>query len=126
MVGIAPEDLSWFFVGDLIQTEGTVVIPEPEGDMRDYFESLEALIGKGPKAIIPSHGMPAGGVHLLRRTLDHRRMREAQVHSLSRAGRNNEEIVATIHQGVDKRLLPLAAQNVRQHLRKLTAEGRIG
>jgi len=27
---------------------------------------------------------------------------------------------------VDKRLLPLAAQNVRQHLRKLAAEGRIG
>ena len=126
MVGLAPEDLSWFFVGDLIQTEGTVVIPEPEGDMGDYFESLEALIGKAPKAIIPSHGMPAGGLHLLRRTLDHRRMREGQVQSLSQAGRNQEEIVAAIYREVDERLLPLAAQNVRQHLRKLAAEGRIG
>jgi glyoxylase-like metal-dependent hydrolase (beta-lactamase superfamily II) len=94
--------------------------------MGDYFESLEALIEKAPKAIIPSHGMPAGGVHLLRRTLNHRRMREEQVQSFSLAGRNQEEIVAAIYREVDERLLPLAAQNVRQHLRKLRAEGRIG
>ena len=70
--------------------------------------------------------MPAGGVHLLRRTLSHRRMREQQVYSLSRAGRNQEEIVSAIYQGLDERLLTLARQNVRQHLRKLAAEGHLG
>ncbi|MCP3870806.1 MAG: MBL fold metallo-hydrolase [Gammaproteobacteria bacterium] len=122
MIGLAPEDLAWFFVGDLIQTEGTVVIPEPEGDMSVYFESLEKLIDLAPKAIIPSHGMPAGGVHLLRRTLDHRRMREDQIRSLLRAGHSHQEMLEAIYQELDGRLIPLALQNIRQHVKKLVLE----
>ena len=34
MMGLAPEGNAWFMVSDLVQTQGSVVIPEPEGEMR--------------------------------------------------------------------------------------------
>ncbi len=123
MLGLAPEDLSWFFVSDLAQTQGSVVIPEPEGDMRAYFDSLERVIGLSPKVVIPSHGMPAGGTWLLWQTLRHRQQRETQIRLLQQEGMSLHEMVAQIYPGLDDGLLPLALQNVRQHLKKLDADG---
>ena len=69
MVGLATEDMSWFYVSDLVEPFTTVVIPEPEGDMQVYFDTLKRVIAMNPKVIIPSHGMPMGGIHLLEKTL---------------------------------------------------------
>ena len=57
-LALAPESLSWFIVGDLIQGIGTVVISEPEGDMATYFKTLEKVIKLQPSVIMPSHGIP--------------------------------------------------------------------
>ena len=119
MIGLAPEDNAWFFVCDLIQTSGSVVIPEPEGDMQDYFDSLRRVIALNPGMIIPSHGMPTGGSFLLEQVLNHRIEREAHICSLVDEGRSQEEMVDIIYKGLDEALRPLAKQNVRQHLRKL-------
>ncbi|MEJ1298489.1 MAG: MBL fold metallo-hydrolase [Candidatus Sedimenticola sp. (ex Thyasira tokunagai)] len=119
MMGLAPDDMAWFFVSDLVQQMATVVIPEPEGDMQAYFDSLERVIGLNPKAIIPSHGTAVGGTHMLRQTLQHRQGREVMVASLCAQGKMAEEITETIYPGLDKKLLPLALQNVRQHIKKL-------
>jgi len=119
MLGLAPEQGPWFFVSDLVQTLGTVVIPEPEGDMAAYFSSLQRVIGRAPEMLIPSHGLPAGGTWHLQRTLQHRMQREQQVQRLHDAGEGLEEIVGALYPELDSELRPLAAQNVRQHLRKL-------
>ncbi len=119
MIGLAPEGEHWFFVADLIQTMGTVVIPEPEGDMAAYFDSLERVIGLRPAMVIPSHGMPVGGTWHLEQTLEHRRQRERQVRELHASGHSQEQMLETIYPGLDPGLRPLAAQNLRQHLRKL-------
>ena len=119
MIGLAPEDHAWFFVCDLIQTAGSVVIPEPEGDMQAYFDSLQRVISLDPGVIIPSHGMPVGTRLVLERVLEHRRQREASILEMLEDGLSQQQMLEQIYAGLDAKLLPLAQQNLRQHMRKL-------
>ena len=119
MVGLATEDMSWFYVSDLVEPFTTVVIPEPEGDMQVYFDTLQRVIDMNPKVIIPSHGMPMGGIHLLEQTLQHRIERENEIIALLDKGIKEDKIVDKLYVDLDERLLPLAHQNVRQHLKKI-------
>lgn len=121
-LAIAPEDLSWFFVGDLIQTIGTVVIGDKEGDMALYFQSLERVIALAPKFIIPSHGIALGGVEKLKMTLKHRRMREKQIKLLYDEGNNLDEILAVVYEGLDERLIKYAKKTIIAHLDKIKKE----
>lgn len=119
MLGLAPDNMAWFFVADLAQAGATVVIPERGGDMGHYFESLERVIGCRPKVLIPSHGLPMGGTLLLEKTLQHRREREEQVRRCLEQGMDAEAITRQIYRGIRPRLMPLALQNVKQHMKKL-------
>lgn len=122
-LALMPDDAAWCIVGDLIQGVGTVVIHKPEGNMRRYFASLERIIALDPKVIIPSHGMAMGTTHRLIETLKHRKLREAAVLQLHRAGRSIDEMLPTMYQGLDPRLVPLARSNIESHLDKLREEG---
>jgi glyoxylase-like metal-dependent hydrolase (beta-lactamase superfamily II)/8-oxo-dGTP pyrophosphatase MutT (NUDIX family) len=119
MVGLAPENLAWFYVADLVEPGTTVVIPEPEGDMAVYFETVKRVIAMQPRVIIPSHGLPLGGVHLLEKTLLHRETREQQISDLYHQGLREDALIDALYPGLSAQLLPFAHQNVRQHLRKL-------
>ena len=121
-LGLAPDSLAWFLVGDLIQGIGTVVIPSPEGDMATYFSTLEKVIALNPEVIIPSHGIPMRSTHRLIETLKHRRERESQILKLSKFGNSKEEILEQLYEGLDPRLQPLAMQNIESHLEKLNKE----
>jgi glyoxylase-like metal-dependent hydrolase (beta-lactamase superfamily II) len=121
-LGLAPDSLAWFLVGDLIQGIGTVVIPSPEGDMATYFSTLEKVIALNPEVIIPSHGIPMRSTHRLIETLKHRRERESQILKLSKSGNSKEEILEQLYEGLDPRLQPLAMQNIESHLEKLNKE----
>jgi ribonuclease/clavin/mitogillin len=120
-LALMPDNRAWCIVGDLIQGIGTVVIAAPEGDMRKYFATLERLIDLNPRAIVPSHGMALGTVYRLEETLKHRRLREQQVLSLWREGRDLDAMLKVIY--ADPRLLGLARLNIESHLAKLRAEG---
>lgn len=119
MIGLAPDNLSWCFVSDLVQAGATVVIPRREGDMQAYFDSLQRVIDMKPKVLIPSHGMPMGGTLLAEKTLQHRIEREGQIREHYELGLDAEGITKAIYQDVDEKLIPLALQNVRQHMKKL-------
>lgn len=119
MVGLAPESLAWFYVVDLVEPGTTVVIPEPEGDMSAYFDTLRRVIRLNPNVVIPSHGLPMGGTHLLEKTLKHREAREQQILEVYNEGLRDEALVNALYPELEQKLLPLAHQNVRQHLRKL-------
>jgi ribonuclease/clavin/mitogillin len=121
-LGLAPDTLSWFIVGDLIQGIGTVVIPSPEGDMATYFKTLEKVIALNPEVIIPSHGIPMRSTHRLIETLKHRRERESQILKLSKSGNSKQEILEQLYKGIDPRLHQLALQNIEAHLVKLYQE----
>ncbi|WP_028081865.1 MBL fold metallo-hydrolase [Solimonas soli] len=122
-LALMPDNRAWCIVGDLIQGIGTVVIAKPEGDMRKYFATLERLIALAPRAIVPSHGTALGTVYRLEETLKHRRLREQQVLSLWREGRDLDAMLRLIYADVDPRLLGLARMNIESHLDKLRAEG---
>lgn len=124
-LALAPKDLSWFLVGDLIQTIGTVVIGAPEGNMKKYFQSLERVIELNPQNIIPSHGIILGGIHKLTETLKHRRLREEQIVELINQKKSEEEILQIIYTGISASLVPYAKKTLDAHLVKLKEENRI-
>ena len=106
-LALAPTTLNWFIAGDLFQGVGTVVVGDEEGDMAKYFKTLEKVIKLNPKRVIPSHGIALGGTNILQKTLEHRKMREEQVKSLSDDGKDLEEILKVLYSDVDQRLLRL-------------------
>lgn len=124
-LALMPEGRAWCLVGDLIQGIGTVVIPEEEGDMAAYFASLERIIALDPGTLLPSHGNALGGTYRLQETLNHRRMREAQILALHDRGLDVDAMLPEVYQGVDPALWPLARMNIRMHLRKLAEDGRV-
>jgi len=124
-LALAPKSLSWFFVGDLIQTIGTVVIGDEEGDMTKYFASLKRVMALSPKFCIPSHGIAIGGVHKLEMTLKHRLHREETILEMKIQGKSDEEILKTIYEGINPALVPYAKKTIAAHLIKLKAEYKI-
>lgn len=124
-IALMPDGREWCIVGDLIQGIGTVVIHKPEGHMGTYFQTLQKVIDLDPAVIIPSHGQALGTVYRLEETLKHRRMREQAVLELRGAGKNIDEMLPIIYQGLDPRLMPLARANIESHLDKLVEEGRV-
>lgn len=121
-LALYPTSHKFIIVGDLIQGVGTVVIPTDEGDMADYFKSLKKCIDMKPQYIIPSHGIAFGGTFYLEKTLDHRKQRELQIKQLHETGISPEGMLPIIYKGVDKRLYPLALENIKSHLIKIQSE----
>lgn len=109
-------------VSDLIQSVGTVLVAPPNGNMQDYFESLQRMIQRADRYILPSHGLPLGGVHRLEKTLQHRLQREHDIRQLLAKGKTLDEIVATIYSELDARLLPFAKGTVQAHIVKIEKE----
>lgn len=124
-LALAPKNLNWFLVGDLIQTIGTVVIGDDEGNMADYFKTLNRVIDLNPKYLIPSHGIIIGGTHKLKQTLMHRQMREDEILSLVNRQKSFQEILDTIYHGLDSMLIPYAKKTIEAHLKKLRDEKKI-
>lgn len=124
-LALMPESRQWCLVSDLIQGIGTVVIPEDGGNMADYFASMQRVIDLDPAVVLPSHGMAMGGTYRIKATLDHRKQREAQILALSEQGQSVAEMLPQLYVGLDPRLEPLAAMNIRMHLNKLRDEGRL-
>lgn len=124
-IAIAADDMSWFLAGDLFQGVGTVVIGDDEGDMAKYFSTLEKIILLNPKVVFPSHGIGLGGVNILEKTLEHRRMREQEVLILHQEGKSPDEMLEKIYADVDKRLWPFAMKNILKNLEKLKKEKKI-
>jgi glyoxylase-like metal-dependent hydrolase (beta-lactamase superfamily II) len=117
------------FSGDHVMSGSTVVIAPPDGDMREYFDSLERVRSRRPTRIAPGHGAmiedPAG---VLEEYVSHRRSREQQVlDGLVVAGADGvttDTLVAALYAEVPAKLHPVARFSVWAHLRKLAAEGR--
>ncbi|MGB0454763.1 MAG: MBL fold metallo-hydrolase [Bacteriovoracaceae bacterium] len=118
-MGLAPPDMSWFIVGDLIQSIGTVVIAPPHGDMQKYFDSLRKVMELNPGIIIPSHGLPLKGIWKLEQTLQHRIQREAKIKELLKQGVGAKEMLKIIYPKLAKELEPMALGTIMAHLKKI-------
>lgn len=124
-LALAPESMKWFIVGDLIQGTGTVVVAAPEGDMIKYYRSLQKVIDLNPLVVFPSHGIGMGGTYFIKKTLEHREMREEQILNFHREGLSQEDILQKIYGPLPRNLQKLGLCNIESHFKKLRTEGKI-
>jgi glyoxylase-like metal-dependent hydrolase (beta-lactamase superfamily II) len=115
------------FSGDHVMGWSTTVITPPDGDMGDYFASLEKVKARGFATLWPTHGAPVREVApFIQAYADHRRAREAQVLAALADGPTTiKAMVPTLYAAVDPRLHPAAAMSVLAHVLLLVREGRV-
>jgi glyoxylase-like metal-dependent hydrolase (beta-lactamase superfamily II) len=111
------------FPGDHIMGWSTTVISPPDGDMTDYFASLEKVRDRNYDVLWPTHGPPVGAQFgrevrpFVQAYIDHRLERERQILAQMRAGRRTiRDIVSVVYADVDGRLHPAACHSVLAHM----------
>lgn len=116
------------FTGDLILGGSTSVIPDDDGDLGQYMESLRRVQGLDIQRIYPAHGPVIEDAQgKIQEYLDHRMLRERQIlDALGAGARTIPEMVKVIYADVSPALHGAAAMSVHSHLRKLKGEGRVG
>lgn len=115
------------FSGDHVMAWATTIVAPPDGSMSDYMGSLEKLLLRDDRLMLPGHGGPIREPRsFLRGLRTHRRMRERAVLERIKAGdRLIPEIVKAIYTRTDQRLHGAAALSVLAHLEELVEKGRV-
>jgi len=114
--------------GDTILGRGTTVVAWPDGNLREYLESLRRLVRLGPLPVLPGHGpaladCAAAATYYLR----HREVRLDQVRAARAAGAvTPAEVLARVYADVDPNLLTAAEWSVRAQLAYLDDADRAG
>ncbi|ASM76662.1 NUDIX hydrolase [Vitreoscilla filiformis] len=120
------EEDGLLFTGDHIMQSSTVIINPPDGDMGQYFTSLERLLDEPLTGLAPGHGFLMAHPHSeVRRILAHRLQREARVlAAITAHGRATvEALVPDVYGDVPPARHGLAARSLTAHLLKLAAQG---
>jgi glyoxylase-like metal-dependent hydrolase (beta-lactamase superfamily II)/8-oxo-dGTP pyrophosphatase MutT (NUDIX family) len=115
------------FVGDLISTLSSVLIPPPpQGDLALYLDSLRHLQTLPARLLLPAHGSPSARPgFVLEQALIHRRQREEQLlQALAAAPRTVLELALELYRGLPADLMRFAEMQIRANLHKLQSEGR--
>ncbi|NKJ97106.1 MBL fold metallo-hydrolase [Rhizobium leguminosarum bv. viciae] len=115
------------FTGDHVMAWSTSIVAPPDGSMADYMASLERLIARDDRLLLPGHGgpvmEPAG---FLRALKAHRLKREQAVLACVRAGDSGiAEMVKVIYRDTDPKLHGAAALSVLAHIENLMERGEI-
>lgn len=116
------EDL---IVGDMVASEGTIVLEPHEGSLSDYLASLERLRSLGQHTVHPAHGAPIpDGVGKLTEYIDHRNARTVQIRAALAHTDEPLGIVERVYgETIPRFVYPLAARQVICHLTWLVEQG---
>jgi glyoxylase-like metal-dependent hydrolase (beta-lactamase superfamily II) len=117
----------WLFTGDVVLGTGTTVVAPPDGDMAAYLASLRRLETLDLVRLLPGHGPALDEPYAtLAEYLAHRALRERQILDGLAAGRTTvAALVEAIYVDLHSALRGMAGLQVRAHLEKLAAEGRV-
>ena len=121
-------EIGVLLLGDMIASEGTILIAPSDGDMRAYLEELERLASLEARLGLPAHGEPIEHPsRVLRATRAHRLMREDRViDALAALGPcDGNTLLPRVYEDTSLAMWPLASMSLAAHLVKLEAEGRI-
>jgi len=119
------EEENLIFSGDHIMEGSTVVIGPPDGNMKEYLDSLEKLKPFEADLLAPGHGNlmkdPNSVVDWL---VSHRMFREKKVvDALTEFSKANlDQLVKKVYDDVDERLHGIARASLLAHLNKLIEE----
>ncbi|MET3580449.1 glyoxylase-like metal-dependent hydrolase (beta-lactamase superfamily II) [Mesorhizobium robiniae] len=113
------------FSADHVMAWSTSIVAPPDGAMADYMASLDRLIERDDRLLLPGHGGPVTAPHSFMRELKiHRRMREKAILERIRNGdRTIHDMVKAIYRDTDPRLHGAAGLSVLAHLEDLVARG---
>lgn len=117
----------WLFTGDHVIDGSTVVIDPPDGNMKQYLESLQRLREPEYKVLAPGHGeLIRDPVKVIDWIINHRLQRESKVAAALAAnpGLTARELVPEVYKDVDKNLYGWAERSLLAHLLKLEEDGR--
>ena len=124
-LAIAMDTERALFTGDHVMGWSTTIVSPPDGDMRQYFESMNKVIARDDLILWPTHGGPVTEPNeFLVAYLAHRMERERQiVAQISSGNATIPGIVKVLYAQVDKKLHRPARRSVWSHLRKLVDDG---
>jgi len=115
-------------VGDMVASQGTILIAPGDGDMRIYLQQLRRLEALNATTALPAHGDPiANPSHWFSHYVQHRLMREQKVLDALRrsgdAGALPAELLPRAYDDTPKAAWPLALLSIQAHLAKLVDDG---
>ncbi|TAT69879.1 MBL fold metallo-hydrolase [Rhizobium ruizarguesonis] len=115
------------FSGDHVMAWSTSIVAPPDGSMADYMASLERLIAREDRLLLPGHGGPVTEPSSFLRALKaHRLRREQAVLARVQAGDGRiAEMVKVIYRDTDPKLHGAAALSVLAHIEDLLERGEI-
>ena len=122
------KDIKCLLTGDHIMDGSTVVIAPPDGNMKQYIDSLELLKEIDLKFIAPGHGNVLENPHsVVDWIVGHRMYREKKViDSITEASKATiDELIYSVYDDVDKNLYGIAKYSLEAHLNKLIEEDRV-
>lgn len=116
--------------GDHIMGWSTTIVAPPDGDMADYFRSLDKIENRNFETLWPTHGSPIETKAFVKEFIQayrqHRQDRENGVIAQMKAGNTDiKEMVKVMYVGLEERLFPAACLSLLGHMGKLIAEGRV-
>ncbi|SFT95795.1 MBL fold metallo-hydrolase [Mesorhizobium sp. YR577] len=113
------------FSADHVMAWATTIVAPPDGAMTDYMASLDKLLARDDRLLLPGHGGPVTKPQPFMRGLKaHRKMRERAILERLRSGdRSIPDLVAAIYRDTDPRLHGAAGLSVLAHLEDLVARG---
>ena len=117
---------NWLVTGDQVIDGSTVVINPPDGDMKDYIDSLRRLRTLNVDALLPGHGDRIDDpIRAIDWIIEHRLEREARVLAAVQRhpGLSSHELVPHVYQDVAEHLFRLAERSLLAHLLKLERDG---
>ena len=122
------DDRGVLMTGDNIVGLGSVLIDPPQGNMRDYLDSLERMRSLPNLTVLfGGHGPAiATPYQKIDEYISHRLQREKQILEAVRAGLTDpKEIVARVYTDVSPKAHTMAERAVIAHLEKLRDDGEI-
>ncbi len=115
------------FSADHVMSWSTSIVSPPNGDMKDYFNSLELLLKREDDVYLPGHGPELRDPRaLVREMLTHRMAREnAIAKKLAEGPASTFTLMDTLYSQVNPRLRKAAERNVLAHLLKMEVEHKV-
>lgn len=122
------EEFGFLLSGDNVVGTGSVLVAPPEGNMRDYLNSLERMKNLPDlRFLCGSHGSAIfDAKEKIENYIAHRLEREKNILEAIQGGAENpREMVEKVYKDVSPELWDLAEKSVEAHLEKLKTEGKI-
>jgi glyoxylase-like metal-dependent hydrolase (beta-lactamase superfamily II) len=120
-------ELRALIAGDMVATEGTILVDTRDGDMRAYIEQLGRLRQLGARVALPAHGAPITEPALLfDYYVRHRLARESKILGALRTLRHGgtvAEVVPIAYADTPPAVWAIAALSTAAHLVKLEQDG---